>query len=318
MTVPGPAIPLLSRVAEHLYWSARYLERASGSARVLRAYSDTLVDLPRSVASSWEPLLAIPGSRERFDQKYDQPDEISVMTFLVADEDNPGSIVSSILQARANLRTVREVIPETTWRVLNDLGLFVTGDRSDGVRRRSRPRFFERVIADCERVEGVRVATMLRDDAYELMRLGQAIERADMTTRVLAVRANYLMGEPEALGSHHEVQWMGVLRSLAAFQAFQRSTREPISGEAVLSFVLHNRSFQRSVAACLHRVTQAVSALPPAPEIIDEAKRIEADLEAIGERPLDGKSLDDAMDAVQRGLGSIHRRVGAAYFHRGD
>lgn len=314
MTVSRSAIPLLSRVAEHLYWSARYLERASASARVLRAYSDTLVDLPVSAVSSWEPLLAIPGSREHFDAVYEQPDETSVMTFLVADDQNPGAVVTSIVQARANLRTVREVVPETMWRVLNDLALFVTSDRSDGVRRRSRPRFFERVIADCERLEGVRVATMLRDDAYEFMRLGQAIERADMTTRVLAVRAAYLMEESEALGSHHEVQWMGVLRSLAAYQAFQRSTREPISGEAVVSFVLHHRSFQRSVAACLHRVTQAVSTLPPAPQIIEEAARVEAELAAIRDRPLDGKSLDEAMDAVQRGLGSVHSRVGAAYF----
>lgn len=317
MTPSRWEIPLLSRVAEHLYWSARYLERAMASARLLRAYSDTLVDLPVSTISSWEPLLAIAGSREHFDALFERPDETAVMAFLVSDERNAGSVVSSILQARANLRTVREVVPETMWRVLNDLGLYVSSDRTDGVRRRSRPRFFERIIADCERIDGVRVATMMRDDAYEFVRLGQAIERADMTTRVLAVRAAYLVAEDEALASHHEVQWSGVLRSLAAYQAFQRSTREPISGEAVVSFVLHERAFQRSVAACLRRVTQAVSALPPAPEIIDAATRLEAELEAVGARPIDGQSLDEAMDAVQRGLASIHARVGAAYFRRG-
>ena len=314
MTPAKEPVPLLSRVAEHLYWGARYLERAVSSARVLRSFSDTIVDLPMSVEMNWEPLLAIAGSRSAFEAAHEDLDEASIMEFLVAEEDNPGSVVSSVVEARTNLRTVREVIPETMWRVINDLHLFVTSDRSDGVRRRSRSRFFDRVVADGERVDGIRIATMLRDEAYEFMRLGQAVERADMTTRVLGVRAADLMSNDGPLASHEDVQWMGVLRSLAAYQAFQRATRAPISGHAVMMFVLHDQTFPRSVAANLRRITGAVGSLPPAPEVVVEAARAEAQLAAIDLESLDGKSLDDAMDAVQIALGSIHDRIGDAYF----
>jgi uncharacterized alpha-E superfamily protein len=308
---------LLSRVAEHLYWGARYLERAVGSARILRAYSETIVDLPTSVSASWEPLLAVAGSRQAFDAVHAVADETAIMEFLVADEENPGSVVSSIVRARSNLRTVREVIPETMWRIVNDLYLFAGSDRSDGVRRRSRPRYFDRVVADCERLDGVRTATMLRDDAYEFMRLGQAIERADVTTRVLGVRAASLMSGERLADLHGEVQWMGVLRSLAAFQAFQRASTGPISGATVVSFVLHEQSFPRSVAANLRRISQAVTALPPAAELLAKAKRVEGAVADLRFDSLDGKALDDAMDEVQIALGSINQLVGATYFLTG-
>ena len=316
MTFAKEPVPLLSRVAEHLYWGARYLERAVSSARILRSFSDTIVDLPMSVEMNWEPLLAIAGSRSEFEAAHENLDETSIMQFLVADEDNPGSVVSSVVEARTNLRTVREVIPETTWRVINDLHLFVTSDRSDGVRRRSRPRFFDRVVADGERFDGIRIATMLRDEAYEFMRLGQAVERADMTTRVLGVRAADLMSDDRPLAGHEDVQWMGVLRSLGAYQAFQRATRAPISGQAVMGFVLHDQTFPRSVAANLRRITGAVGSLPPAPEVVAAAERAEAELAAVDLHSLDGKSLDEAMDGVQIALASIHRCIVAAYFSR--
>ncbi|MGD9703782.1 MAG: alpha-E domain-containing protein [Acidimicrobiia bacterium] len=318
MTPAEARIPLLSRVAEHLYWGARYLERAVGAARILRAYSETIVDLPTSVVASWEPLLAVAGSREAFDRAHETPDETSIMEFLVADEGNQGSVVASVVQARANFRTVREVIPETMWRVVNDLHLYVTSDRSDGVRRRSRHRFFDRIVADCERLDGVRTSTMLRDEAYEFVRLGQAIERADMTTRVLGVRAADLLTGNRPRATYDDVQWMGVLRSLAAFQAFQRSTRSPIAPDAVVSFVLHDQTFPRSVAANLRRITQAAQSLPAAPAVLAEAERAEVGLAALSLDSLDGISLDKAMDRAQLALASIHGQIAAAYFLDGE
>ena len=111
---------LLSRVAESLYWAARYLERAEDTARIVRSYSEAMVDLPVSVSTSWEPLLAITGSREAFDALHDQTDEASIVQFLVADAGNPGSVVSCVTQARENLRSTREILPRDGWLVVND------------------------------------------------------------------------------------------------------------------------------------------------------------------------------------------------------
>ncbi|HEY8093088.1 MAG TPA: alpha-E domain-containing protein, partial [Acidimicrobiales bacterium] len=110
---------LLSRVAESLYWAARYLERAEDTARIIRSYSEAMVDLPMSVSTSWEPLLAITGSREAYDLVHDQADEGSIVQFLVAEAANPGSVVMSVTQARENLRSTREVVPREGWQVVN-------------------------------------------------------------------------------------------------------------------------------------------------------------------------------------------------------
>ncbi len=87
---------LLSRVAEQLYWSARYLERAEDTARIVREHTNVIVDLPTSVPFSWEPLLAITGSVEAFATEHPSNDEVSIVSFLVSELTNPGSIHSSV------------------------------------------------------------------------------------------------------------------------------------------------------------------------------------------------------------------------------
>jgi uncharacterized alpha-E superfamily protein len=304
---------LLSRVAENLYWGARYLERAEDTARIIRSYSEAMVDLPMSVGTSWEPLLAITGSRSTFDLQQDRADEATIVRFLVADDAHSGSVVMSISQARENLRSTREVMPRDGWRVVNDLYLFAQAHRHDGVGRRSRGRFLERVVADARRVDGILAATMSRDAAYEFLRLGQAIERADMTTRVLGVRAAALMASTDGADEHAEVQWMSMLASLSARQMYHRSTREAVNGPAVVRFLLLDETFPRSVMACLRRVTTGLEHLPRGDEVLPAVAGAEAELLLVDPADIDGKSLDAAMDAVQLALDALHDHLTSTY-----
>ena len=123
---------LLSRVAERLYWAARYLERAEGTARIVREHSNVIVDLPLSVTPAWDHLLGITGNREGFDKRYDIGDETSIVSFLVADSLNPGSVRMSIAQARENLRTCRDILPVQAWNAVNDLYLTAGATRPTG------------------------------------------------------------------------------------------------------------------------------------------------------------------------------------------
>ena len=178
---------LLSRVADRLYWGARYVERAEDTARIVRSYTDLIVDLPIDLLPySWEPLVAIAGSQSLFGEKHG---EHAVIEFLVADRDNPGSMASSVAFARENLRTTREVLPREAWRAVNGLQQYVLAEAERAVERRTRDRFLARVIADSRRLDGELESTMTRAAPYRMWRLGQLIERADMTTRVLGVRA---------------------------------------------------------------------------------------------------------------------------------
>lgn len=302
---------LLSRVAENIYWGARYLERAEDTARVVRSFTELILDLPTGVASSWEPLLAIAGSRAQFDAGHIRANESDIVRFLVADEANHGSVVASVAQARENLRTAREVLPREAWQAVNDLYLFTRNDREAGVDRRSRARHLTRVITDSQRLDGVLTGSMRRDEAYELWRLGQVIERADMTTRVLGVRAASLLAaeHTDEIDDFDEVQWMGVLRSLTALQMYQRSHRGPIDGESVVQFLLFDATFPRSVAGAVQRIREAFGRLPH-PEAtrpsVDELERL---LRTLPSQATDGHALDTAMDLVQVALGAVHTSV---------
>jgi len=310
---------LLSRVADHLYWGARYLERADGTARVVRSFTEVIIDLPVTLTTSWEPLLAVAGEREQFDAGHARAGEHDVVRFLVADPSNRGSVVGSIAAARDNLRTTREILPREAWQTINDLYLYVGSNGSDGVGRRSRARFLNRVIADCQRFDGVLSASMSRDSAYELWRLGQSIERADMTTRVLGVRAAALLA-PAALPAEHRhdtVQWMGVLRSVSALQMYQRSSRGPIDPISVVRFLLLDTSFPRSVAGCVKRIRAALERLPHGATTMPAVDSVERSLVRLAERPPDGSTdgteLDAAMEAVQVDLAALSQRVIAAF-----
>jgi len=305
---------LLSRVAETLYWAARYLERAEDTARIVREHTNMIVDLPTSVPVNWEPLLAITGTREAFDARYDKADEMSIVRFLVADRENSGSILRSVEQAREDFRTCREVLPREVWQSVNDLFLYVASHHLDGVARASRSRFLERVIGESLRTAGFLGSTMSRDEAHEFIRLGRSLERADMTTRVLDVRAGSLMrtvgdeGDP-----HDDVQWMSVLRSLSALQMYHRATRRPVEGTATLRFLLLDDAFPRSFTCCLNDVVESLRRLPH-PDVVllscDEARRL---LAAVEMDELDGDDLHELADRLQVAIGAIHDRVISTY-----
>ncbi|MDO8362986.1 MAG: alpha-E domain-containing protein [Actinomycetota bacterium] len=304
---------LLSRVAENLYWGARYLERAEDTARLVRSFTELILDLPRGVASSWEPLLAVAGSREQFDAGHLRAGENEIVRFLVADLANRGSVVASVAQARENLRTTREVLPREAWQAVNDLFLFTSRDTESGVDRRSRARFLGRVMSECQRLDGVVAGMMRRDEAYELWRLGQVMERADMTTRVLGVRAASLLA---ATGDRHEfdeVQWMGVLRSLTALQMYQRSHRGPIDGASVVSFLLYDATFPRSVAGCVQQMRASLQRLPHADATLPAVDELDGLLSGLPAQATDGRALDLAMDQVQLALDALHGCVHDAF-----
>ena len=132
---------LLSRVAEHLYWAARYLERAEDDGPGHPASTPTCcVDLPTSVPLTWEPLLAVTGTPRPVRRPVRHAaDERSIITFLLADRENPSSVLSSVVAARENLRTTREVVPARRGRRVNDLYLYVDEPPHRG-RRPAQPR----------------------------------------------------------------------------------------------------------------------------------------------------------------------------------
>ena len=117
---------MLSKVAERIYWTARYLERIESTARLISIYDKLLFDLPRNVQLSWYNLITINSLQKDFSDRYAVQDERNVIKFLIGDESNYSSIISSLKAVRENVRTTRDVIPSDVWYTINELNLMDT------------------------------------------------------------------------------------------------------------------------------------------------------------------------------------------------
>lgn len=322
---------LLARTADRLLWGARYLERAEDTARIVRAYGDLVFDYDSDELLSWEPLAALTGSIKYADASDDErgysiPDtdptgERTITAYMLSDRSNPSSIVSSVTEARLNLRTTREVMPREAWQAANQLSQYVNTAAAGAVERGTRDRFLLRVIEICRRLDGTLESTMTRGHAYYMLRIGRLIERADMTTRVLGVAAaNALQNERfrRETGADEavvidEVQWMSVLRSISALQMYQRAVRGPIDGLAVVNFLMSYGAFPRSVQGCFDELRWLLATLPHADRPLDLLASAESLLAQTGVDVTEGASLDQAMERIQSAIAALADEIHRTY-----
>ena len=253
---------MLSRVANSIYWMARYLERADNVARFVDVNYHLMLDLSLDETSTqWYPIVATSGDDEDFNQRYKEASERSVLKFLTFDLKNPNSILQCIFKARENARTVREVIPVDVWERINELYHF-TQDHS---RKRSVAdlmAYYRQVRITGHLMTGLLDNTMSREQGWQFVRLGQMLERADKTARLLDVKYFLLLPSASDIDTAYDaVQWGAVLKSVNALEMY-RQQFHTINYKDVTHFLLFSTAFPRSVRFCLDAAADALSQIP--------------------------------------------------------
>ena len=239
--------------------------------------------------------------------------ERDVVRTLVVDPDEDGSVAACVAAARFNLRTTREVLPREAWQAVNDLSIFVANEAARADDRRFRSRVLGRVADDSRRLDGIITSSMSRTDAFEIWRMGRYLERADMTTRVVGVRAATLMSLGAERVQYDEVQWMGVLKSLSALQMYQRSGHGPIEASAVVQFLLFDEAFPRSVRFCLDEIERSLDRLSTPESVCIAVENARTALMSTMGNTNDGSDLDHAMDGVQFQIGQVGEAITERY-----
>ena len=312
---------MLSRVADNLYWFSRYVRRAENTARLVGVGSQLQLDLPRSVRFAWRPMVDTVGAGETFAALFpgsgDEASDADVVRFLLLDERNPSSLRSSVDSARELLRGIRDTLPGEVWEAINDLYLYIEANGERGVSRRYRIEFITRIADGCLKVSGLLTANVSRDIGFQFLRLGTAMEQADMTTRIIDAGASGLVTprNEDDREAFQNMQWMAVLRSLAAYQMYRRHVRQRVTAELALRFLLQNNEFPRSVHFCLTRAQSVLPTMPPRPGVDRHLNRVigmtrNADPAVLAER-----NPAAFMDEVQTHLGALHDAIAAGYFH---
>jgi uncharacterized alpha-E superfamily protein len=309
---------MLSRLAENLYWHGRYLERAEDLARLVNVNANLNMDLPSGLHAGWEPLVRITGNAEAFNERHDQAGERQVVNFLLADEDNSGSLKVSLENARENLRSARDLLPREVWEQMNALYLKGQETLTGNLAKRKRHEFLRELILDCQQIAGTLLGCMSQDHAYDFILIGRYIERADMTTRILEVRGHDLLPEAhEELTPYESIQWMSVLKSLTAYQMYRRHVRLRVSGNDVLRFLLRDEQFPRAVMFCLRALEDLLSGLPGEDDLaLRQITRLQRRINEVRLAGLRGTALSQLMDHLQAELAETGLAIRHTWFLR--
>ena len=181
---------MLSRTADHLFWMARYMERAENTARMLDVnYQMSLLPQSEEAAErGWRGLLSINEISGDFAKRNRSVTPRSVIDYMVNDAANGSSIRSCLMAARENARAVRGTLTTEVWETQNQTWLEFQRLIGDGAFQKSPGEAFEWVKFRSHLSRGVTVGTMLQDEAFHFLRIGSFLERADNTARLLDVK----------------------------------------------------------------------------------------------------------------------------------
>ena len=254
---------LLSRVADCMYWFGRYIERAENTARMVDVNLQLLLDLERlddsRITAHWEPLIRSTGDTELFGRLYGQADSESVTDFLTFNTENPGSILSSIVNARENARVVRDKLSTEIWEEINRLYHYVRSRDAKRVWASDPYDFYREIKQSSHLLHGLSDATVVRDEAWEFLQAGRLLERAIQTNILVDIKYHILLPSTRDVGGAIDaLQWMAILRSCSGFEAYHHIHGADVQPWHVADFLILSEEFPRSILFCFRELDQAI------------------------------------------------------------
>jgi uncharacterized alpha-E superfamily protein len=302
---------LLSSVAETMFWSGRYMERAQALARSIRAVERLSLDLPGRHALGLQPLLELVAKPAASSNGSD-PDEAGALFALALNPDDPSSVLGALHAARENLRQARVVAPPELWLGLNSQYMSLREAPSEKTSRVLDA--LGTVLEAGSRIHGVLESSMARDAAYSFLTIGVELERADMLLRVLAalLPAMTTVGWEKAFD---DVRWAGLLAALGVQSMYRRRHHYQLELATLLEFLLVDTTSPRSVVYCLRSIEDQLGSLPRASQVREAVARARSGAFALTHAS--PEEVDEKTTAVLDLLASVHMALQNAYFPDG-
>jgi uncharacterized alpha-E superfamily protein len=309
---------MLSRVAESLYWMARYLERAEHTARLIDVDFELRLDQsPEAASGRWWRLLEALQAPPPEDGKIDATTLTHILTL---DKENSSSIISCVAAARENLRQVREQCSSAMWEQLNRLYLQVNSTTASEAWLLHSYIFFRAVRDGAHLFHGVTDSTMSHGEGWQYIQLGRYVERTDSVARLIGAyfsRLPYTVDQ--AVESEEYLEWVGLLKSCAAFEAYCKRYTAELRPLRVAEFLLLNPQFPHSVRFSVDKVHCALQAIA---ELTDRKAEQPVRLAGRLSAALSFSQIDEVMasganayvDSVREQCGQAHTAIHQIYF----
>ncbi len=311
---------MLSRVADSLFWMSRYLERAENVARFIDVNLNLLLDVGVQGSSQWAPLVFTTGDHKEFKERYTEATQENVIRFLTFDAENPNSIMSCLATARENARASREMLSSQMWEELNKFYLLVRDARNDTLAVTAPYGFFDRIKRASYSLEGVTHTTMSHGEAWHFGRLGQMIERADKTSRILDVKYYLLLPQASDVGTPLDMrQWATLLKSASALEMYRKEYGR-LSPKSVVAFLLLDRDFPRAIHFCVRQAERSLLKISGGTENNYRMRceqllgRLRADFAYTDIDSVMNMGLHEFIDGLQAKLNSVGEAVSQEFF----
>ena len=254
---------MLSRVADSLYWMSRYIERAEHTTRLLDVNLNLMLDESATSADRrWQRMLHALGNPKSVVWA---GDPYVLTRSLIFDTGNKASILSCIISARENSRQVREQISTEQWHRINSLFLQVTRPElqlAAPAGAEQPTEFLQQVMEGVHQFQGVTDSTMSHGEGWQFIQVGRYIERATATALLLEAYHADLWSQPERIPEGNEyLEWMGLLRSATAFEAYCKVYTADLTPDRILEFLLLDAEFPHSLRFAIDNLQHALEAI---------------------------------------------------------
>ncbi len=277
---------ILARHAESLLWAGRYLERAENTSRCLNYAANSITHLRSGEATAeGELLVRTLGLQEELEAVGPLESQPQLVAFLLSDTDNPGSVVSSVIAVRENLRTVRDRIPIELWEEANGLYLRFPFLGHANAAPSGLHEVLLMVRRACLAISGILNEGMRRDEGHAFAVLGRMLERSVFTVGLL---------EASHADSRGVMDATRMLRLTSSLQAYHRQHGNAPDFDSVVRYLLHAGDLPRSVLSCLDRAEECLTGLASTAEALDRPRRKAALLRA----RLELGEIEEAMAAA--------------------
>ncbi len=310
---------MLSRVAENLYWLGRDLERVENIARMAEVSHAVAIETggENGEQQAWDAVLAATGSLELYAAASEDDPLLTPAEFLLLSSANPNSLRRTLVIARTLARELREQLSREVWEEVNSIYLDVYATRSDfSDFRNGMHAFCDQVRSGVASILGLFDNTVLMDEGRDWFRCGVYLERADMTSRIVDTKYFVLLPSSQDVGGAVDrAQWVSVLRSASAWQAFRMTHRGAITGPRVATMLVRSEQFPRSLYFCVRafrRHFEAATDHTPATQTLNVARELallDLDLRSIDEAALVRQGLHEFMDGFQGRLIDVDRLI---------
>lgn len=252
---------MLGRTAQNLYWLSRYVERAENMARMLEVgYRMSLTSRREGGAS--EHLMSMMRAAEideAFNATHKVADSATVSHFMLFDEENPSSVRSCLLAARTNARSVRTALTIDMWESINTAWLEFSQLRPREVTGGKLQELLQWIKQVSHQYRGALLSTILRDDGYAFSQIGNFVERADNTARILDMKYYVLLPSATLVGGDIDIQqWTLILRAASAHRSYQHVYHDRYKARNIADYLILRPEMPRSLIFCVNWINRTL------------------------------------------------------------